>query len=180
MKKNLYLIFTVLATINSNIFAMGPADLTIRSLDGIKCATSSDRCLEDIYKNIISYTPERLLELIHSLGDLNFTEKFHHDDLVNSAVFSPDGSYVLTASDGGEVKPSVVFSPDGTSILVCNKNKAILYQLPLFSLKEFAVFLLVSRHNQFIQSNAQIKQFVIGLINGNEKLKKYCTQYIHE
>src|SRR5271165_4416534 len=68
---------------------------------------------------------------------------FHHDNDVNSAVFSPDGSKVLTASEDKHAKlgdaasgkelaafhhdndvNSAVFSPDGSKVLTASEDKS--------------------------------------------------------
>lgn len=122
---------------------------------------------------------------------------FNYDAILKSSTVSPDKSLVLTISgksiklcnsDGSPLATFnyydnvnvAIFSHDGKSIIVCVGNKVIRYILPSFSLREFALFLLVYQYNQLIQSNKQLKQFVIDRIGENKKLKPYCKDLFTE
>jgi WD40 repeat protein len=108
----------------------------------LRIAGSAYGILENRSPAIVAQT---LSEIFHS-QDLRpfYTANFPHDEHVNSAVFSPDGRQILTASedgfaklwdqrgnlihdfshDGYEVK-SAVFSPNGKQILTLAKDDIV-------------------------------------------------------
>jgi WD40 repeat protein/energy-coupling factor transporter ATP-binding protein EcfA2 len=111
-------------------------------------STRAIRIVEEAYKITQPNVPARTSKTLSDIGYSSFEKPFyiailHHNGPIYSAVFSPDGRQILTASEDGTAKVwdlegkllfevkhdarimSAVFSPDGSRILTASWDKSV-------------------------------------------------------
>ncbi len=208
MLKNLFVIALLLITFFKNVSGAKPL---------------TEICLKNAYEYILNCPPKQLIELARgekalpqeiayeiskALITKNSTLFFpkvdgypkikqisQHNNEVKSAVFSPDGQFILTACDDNTAKlwnlnrgpiatfqhgswvNSAVFSPDGQFILTASDDgTAKLWEIhPLWnspkyrngqlSLQELATILLILKHKDFVKSDPEAQATIYGVLN---------------